>query len=63
MNATKITIPPMPKWTPQDSILWAIERIEKVNKAKLDTPSHSNLHLAVLDLQAALRMLNQDADQ
>jgi hypothetical protein len=60
MNAKKITIPPMPKWTAQDSIRWAIGRIEKVNKNKLDTPSHSNLHLAVLDLQAALRILESD---
>jgi hypothetical protein len=60
MNTEKITIPPMPKWTAQDSISWAISRIEKVNKTKLDTPSHSNLHLAVLDLQAALRMLQSE---
>lgn len=63
MSAKKITIPPMPKWTAQDSILWAISRIEKVNKTKLDTPSHSNLHLAVLDLQAALRILSNEANQ
>ena len=60
MTAENITIPPMPKWTAQDSILWAISRIEKVNKTKLDTPSHSNLHLAVLDLQSALRILVSD---
>jgi hypothetical protein len=58
----KITIPPMDPMSAEQYIWRVIYRIELLSDTKhvsSDRLTFSNLHLAKLDLEAALRTLNQ----